>query len=62
MDRLEQAIRVRAEDYPGTGVGLVIVRKAMQRMGIDKPVNFESFIEVAAQIELYWCLLNHPPK
>jgi signal transduction histidine kinase len=23
----------RAEDYPGTGVGLAIVRKAMQRMG-----------------------------
>jgi signal transduction histidine kinase len=23
----------RAEDFPGTGVGLAIVRKAMQRMG-----------------------------
>jgi signal transduction histidine kinase len=23
----------RAEDYPGTGVGLAIVRKAVQRMG-----------------------------
>ena len=23
----------RAEDYPGTGIGLAIVRKAMQRMG-----------------------------
>jgi signal transduction histidine kinase len=23
----------RAEDYPGTGVGLAIVRKAMERMG-----------------------------
>lgn len=29
---------------------------------IVKPVNFEKFMEVAAQIELYWCLLNHPPK
>ncbi len=29
---------------------------------IVKPVNFEKFIEVAAQIELYWCLLNQPPR
>jgi hypothetical protein len=29
---------------------------------IVKPVNFEMFMEVAAQIELYWCLLNQPPK
>jgi len=29
---------------------------------IVKPVNFEKFMDVAAQIELYWCLLNHPPR
>jgi CheY-like chemotaxis protein len=29
---------------------------------IVKPVNFEKFMEVTAQIELYWCLINHPPK
>jgi hypothetical protein len=29
---------------------------------IVKPVNFEKFMEVAAQIELYWCLINHPPR
>lgn len=29
---------------------------------IVKPVNFEKFMEVAAQIEIYWCLLNHPPR
>lgn len=29
---------------------------------IVKPVNFEKFMEVAAQIELYWCLLNHVPR
>lgn len=29
---------------------------------IVKPVNFEKFNEVAAQIELYWCLLNQPPQ
>lgn len=28
---------------------------------IVKPVNFETFMEVAAHIELYWCLVNHPP-
>jgi CheY-like chemotaxis protein len=28
---------------------------------IVKPVNFEKFMDVAAQIELYWCLLNRPP-
>jgi CheY-like chemotaxis protein len=29
---------------------------------IVKPVDFEKFAEVAAQIELYWCLLNQPPR
>jgi len=29
---------------------------------IVKPVNFEKFMDVAAQIELYWCLLNKPPR
>jgi len=28
---------------------------------IVKPVVFEKFVEVAAQIEVYWTLLNHPP-
>lgn len=28
---------------------------------IAKPVNFEKFMDVAGQIELYWCLINHPP-
>lgn len=28
---------------------------------IVKPVSFDKLIEVAAQIELYWCLTNHPP-
>jgi CheY-like chemotaxis protein len=27
---------------------------------IVKPVDFGKFIEVAKQIELYWCLLNQP--
>ena len=29
---------------------------------IVKPVNFEKFMDVTAQIELYWCLLNQPPR
>ncbi|MCC7278039.1 MAG: response regulator [Chromatiaceae bacterium] len=29
---------------------------------IVKPVNFDCFLEVTAQIELYWCQLNHPPR
>ena len=30
---------------------------------IIKPVNFENFLEVAAQLEIYWSVLNtpHPP-
>ncbi len=28
---------------------------------IIKPVNFEKFMDVATQIELYWCLFNQPP-
>ncbi len=29
---------------------------------IVKPVNFEKFMEVATQIELYWCLINRPAQ
>jgi hypothetical protein len=29
---------------------------------IIKPVNFEKFMDVATQIELYWLLINHPPR
>ncbi|MBI5947279.1 MAG: response regulator [Chloroflexi bacterium] len=28
---------------------------------IVKPVDFEQFLEVAAQIELYWTVTNQPP-
>lgn len=28
---------------------------------IVKPVNFDKFMDVAAQIELYWCVLNKVP-
>ncbi|MCP5159675.1 MAG: response regulator [Gammaproteobacteria bacterium] len=29
---------------------------------IVKPVDFNQFIEVATQIELYWCIVNEPPR
>jgi len=29
---------------------------------IVKPVDFEKFVEVASQIEVYWCALNHPTR
>ena len=29
---------------------------------IVKPVDFEKFLEVAAHIELYWTVLNTPPR
>ena len=29
---------------------------------IVKPVSFDKLVEVATQIELYWCLTNHPPQ
>jgi len=28
---------------------------------IVKPVDFDKFMEVAAQIEIYWAVLNQPP-
>ena len=29
---------------------------------IEKPVNFENFLEVVSQIELYWGILNKLPR
>lgn len=29
---------------------------------IVKPVEFDKFLEVAAQVEVYWCLLNRVPR
>ena len=29
---------------------------------IEKPVSFSKFVEVAEQIELYWCVLNERPS
>ena len=29
---------------------------------IEKPVSFSKFVEVAEQVELYWCVLNERPS
>jgi CheY-like chemotaxis protein len=29
---------------------------------IVKPVEFEKFMEIASQVEVYWCALNTPPR
>lgn len=29
---------------------------------IVKPVDFDKFIEVVVQIDLYWLVINHPPQ
>ena len=29
---------------------------------IVKPVEFDKFMEVAAQVEIYWCLVNRVPR
>lgn len=40
--------------------------EAAYRLGansyIVKPVDFAKFLDVATQIELYWCLLNESPR
>ena len=40
--------------------------KAAYDLGVNsyivKPVDFEKFLEVVAQIEVYWCVLNQHPK
>ncbi len=40
--------------------------KAAYKLGansyIVKPVDFDKFMEVAAQIQLYWIVLNIPPR
>ena len=58
----------KAEDYPGTGIGLAMVDKATQRMGgkvwaeseLGKGTIFT--MEIPKQIELYWSVLNCPDE
>jgi CheY-like chemotaxis protein len=73
VDGLEVLRQVRA--HPVTqGLPVVVLTSSSEDKDIEtayrlhansyivKPVNFDKFMEVAAQIELYWCLLNHPPR
>ncbi|MEN6586861.1 MAG: response regulator [Sulfuricella sp.] len=40
--------------------------KAAYQLGansyIVKPVDFDKFMDLVAQIELYWCAINQPPR
>ncbi|HLF28508.1 MAG TPA: response regulator [Anaerolineae bacterium] len=40
--------------------------QAAYRLGVNsyivKPVDFDKFMDVAMQIEVYWCALNTPPR
>ena len=73
VDGLEVLRQVRA--HPLTqGLPVVVLTSSSEDKDIEtayrlhansyivKPVNFDKFTEIAAQIELYWCLLNHPPR
>ncbi len=72
VDGLEVLRRLRASEA-GKAVPVVVlttsgenvdVRRAYElgaNSYIIKPVNFEKFVEVAAQIELYWTVLNARP-
>jgi len=73
VDGLEVLTRLRADPVSRTVPIVVLtssdddrdIQSAYRRHAnsyIVKPVNFEKFIEVAAQIELYWCLINQPPS
>lgn len=71
VDGLEVLARLRADPVSATVPIVVLtssdddgdIQTAYRRHAnsyIVKPVDFEKFIEVAAQIELYWCLINQP--
>ncbi|MEZ5704056.1 MAG: response regulator [Burkholderiaceae bacterium] len=54
--------------YPGGGAGVIKEDRDLKTaydLGvnsyIEKPVSFQKFMEVADQIELYWCVLNERP-
>jgi CheY-like chemotaxis protein len=73
IDGLEVLRRLRAHPQFGTIPVVVLTTSSEDRdvhaayqLGtnsyIVKPVDFEKFVEVAGQIEVYWTLLNTPPR
>lgn len=73
IDGLEVLRRLR-EDPVSRDLPVVVLTSSSEDRDIEaayrlransyivKPVDFDKFMEVAAQIELYWCLLNKPPR
>ncbi|NTU80403.1 MAG: response regulator [Chloroflexales bacterium] len=73
LDGLEVLRRLRAHPDLGT-VPVVVLTTSTEdadvqtayKLGansyIIKPVNFEKFVEVVVQIDLYWLALNHAPQ
>lgn len=72
-DGLEVLRQIRAHPQMGT-VPVVILTTSSEdqdvqmayRLGansyIIKPVDFDKFVAVVDQIDLYWLVLNHPPQ
>jgi two-component system response regulator len=72
IDGLEVLARVRADERLRT-LPIVIMTSSREerdlvesyRLGVNsyivKPVDFAQFVEVAAQLGLYWAVLNEPP-
>jgi CheY-like chemotaxis protein len=73
MDGLEVLRRIR-EDPVTRDLPVVVLTSSNAQGDVDeayalransyivKPVNFEKFMDVATQVELYWCLINRPPN
>lgn len=73
MDGLEVLRRLRGHPQFGT-IPIVVLTSSNEdrdvqvayQFGVNsyivKPVDFEKFMEVAGQIEVYWTLLNTPPR
>jgi CheY-like chemotaxis protein len=73
VDGLEVLRRLKAHERFRTLPVVVLTSSAEERdvetayrLGansyIVKPVDFAKFLDVAAQIELYWCLFNEAPR
>ncbi len=73
VDGLEVLRHLRAHPEFGTVPVVVLTTstedqdvQAAYKLGVNsyivKPVDFEKFITVVDQIDLYWLILNHPPQ